>query len=99
MLKRTFFAMALAISVWSNVFSAERDNVAVKETAERGAGYGFLGMGSVYDERMLHFGFGGDLPLYKGIGLGGEIGYLGAAEYLRSGFGLGSINGTYQFAN
>jgi len=45
----------------------------------------------------LHIGGGGEGLLYKGLGVGGEIGYLGAARELSQGIGLLSPNVSYNF--
>lgn len=46
---------------------------------------------------MLHFGGGGEAQLYKGLGLGGEIGYLSHYRAMGSGVGLASLNALYDF--
>jgi hypothetical protein len=47
----------------------------------------------------LHFGVGGEGLVYKGLGVGGEIGYLGATRHLNEGFGVFSPNVSYHFLN
>jgi len=47
---------------------------------------------------MLHFGGGGELYLYKGLGIGVEVGYLGATQDLGEGIGIFSANGLYNFS-
>ncbi|HKX33210.1 MAG TPA: hypothetical protein VJ302_36370 [Blastocatellia bacterium] len=46
---------------------------------------------------QLQFGGGVDALVYKGVGLGAEIGYNGRLQSLRNGFGIFSVNGSYHF--
>jgi hypothetical protein len=65
-----------------------------------GQGYGFVAPGSTSEGgSTLHFGVGGEGLVYKGLGVGGEIGYLGATRELREGFGVLSPNVSYHFLN
>jgi len=45
----------------------------------------------------LHVGGGGEAILYKGLGIGAELGYLVPMEEMSQGFGLVSLNGVYVF--
>jgi hypothetical protein len=45
----------------------------------------------------LHIGGGGEGLVYEGLGVGGEIGYLGAARQLSQGIGILSPNVSYNF--
>jgi hypothetical protein len=70
---------------------------------ERGSyGYAFTGVmvPSSGGEAGLHAGFGGEGIIYKGFGVGGEIGYIrsfgSGANY---GLGLLSVNSSYHFMN
>jgi hypothetical protein len=67
----------------------------------RGYGYGFAAPGaSVVDggsNATLHLGVGGEGLVYKGLGVGGEIGYIGSMTEMGSGFGVGSANASYLF--
>jgi hypothetical protein len=68
----------------------------------RGQGYVFVGPGGVAPEGIgptLHFGVGGEGLIYKGLGAGGEIGYLTPARGIGNGFGIVSGNGSYHFTN
>lgn len=47
----------------------------------------------------LHIGVGGEGLVYKGLGVGGEIGYLAPTRSLGDGFGVLSVNGSYHFLN
>lgn len=75
--------------------------IAAQTTSEhRGQGYAFVATGGYSDSTAtLHFGVGGEGLVYKGLGVGGEIGYLAAARQLDSGFGVLSPNISYHFLN
>jgi hypothetical protein len=45
----------------------------------------------------LHIGGGGEGLVYKGLGVGGEIGYLGSPDGLRDGIGILSTDISYHF--
>ncbi len=63
-----------------------------------GQGYVFVGAGAAnIEEGALHFGGGGELNLYKGLGLGVELGYLNPMQSLGDGIGIFSLNGQYTF--
>jgi hypothetical protein len=66
-----------------------------------GRGYGFVAPGIAIGDGstmgFLHFGGGGEANLYKGIGLGAEIGYLAPIHYVGQGVGMLSIDGLYSF--
>lgn len=68
---------------------------------KRGAGYVFVAPGAAVTSAaaagILHFGVGGQGLLYKGLGIGGEIGYMSPAAGLSEGVGLLSVNALYQF--
>jgi len=72
-----------------------------KDSPRKGQGYVFVAPGGVteqgHTDGYLHFGIGGEGVIYKGLGLGAEIGYLFANGCPSCGLGLGSINGYYQF--
>jgi hypothetical protein len=44
-------------------------------------------------------GIGVEGPLYKGIVIGGELGYVAPHRYFSSGIGVASVNGAYHFLN
>lgn len=65
-----------------------------------GQGYAFVAPGSTSEGgSTLHFGVGVEGLVYKGLGVGGEIGYLGATRKLSEGFGVFSPNVSYHFLN
>jgi hypothetical protein len=45
----------------------------------------------------LHFGVGGEGFIYKGLGIGAEVGFLPPVRSFKSGDGLLSVNGSYHF--
>ena len=64
----------------------------------RGQGYVFVAPTSTTGRGFgLHIGGGGEGLVYKGLGVGGEIGYLGSADGLRDGIGILSTNISYHF--
>jgi hypothetical protein len=61
----------------------------------RGQGYIFLGMGSGTDNPSFeHVGGGGEVLLFRGIGLGGELGAMGRPA---EGEGVFSVGPSYHF--
>jgi hypothetical protein len=75
---------------------------AQSENEKRGQGYVFVAPGAISSSgttATLHFGVGGEGLVHKGLGIGGEIGYLGSARGLQEGVGLFSANGSYHFKN
>lgn len=67
----------------------------------RGDGYAFLSLdrpagASVAD--VFTVGGGGEALLYRGLGIGADLGYQFARGSAGDGVGLGSINGVYHFA-
>ena len=48
---------------------------------------------------MLHLGGGGEGLFYKGLGVGGELGYLAPTRSFKDGVGVFSVNGAYHFVN
>lgn len=69
----------------------------------RGYGYGFAAPGASVGDGgstgTLHLGVGGERLVYKGLGVGGEVGYIGSMTEMSSGLGVGSANASYQFPN
>lgn len=59
-----------------------------------GQGYLFFGPGSY---TAMHFGGGGEGLVYKGLGVGGEIGYVFPREAFVYGVGLLSVNTSYHW--
>jgi hypothetical protein len=75
--------------------------VALGQTASepRGWGYGFGGVVGTSEgpAALLHVGGGGEGLVYKGLGLGAEIGYLSPFQDLGEGIGILSTNVGYHF--
>lgn len=72
--------------------------VAAQSKDSRGQGYSFVAPGTTSEGgATLHIGVGGEGLVYKGLGVGGEIGYLGAARDLSGGIGIISPNVSYNF--
>jgi hypothetical protein len=72
-----------------------------QETKEdRGQGYVFLGPGvrSPRGSGVAHFGGGGE-ALFRGFGVGGELGYLAPWQNFSNGIGVASANGSYHVAS
>jgi hypothetical protein len=64
----------------------------------RGQGYVFVAPTSATEGGFgLHIGGGGEGLVYKGLGVGGEIGYVDSVEGLRDGFGVLSTDISYHF--
>ena len=71
---------------------------AAQSKERRGQGYVFVAPTSTTEGGLgLHIGVGGEGLVYKGLGVGGEIGYLGSADGLRDGIGVLSTNISYHF--
>ena len=70
-----------------------------RETPYKGHGYAFTspGVTSPGGAGYLHYGAGGERVFFKGIGMGGEIGYAHPTERPDAGLGVASINGLFQF--
>jgi hypothetical protein len=63
-----------------------------------GQGYVFVAPTSTTEGGFgLHIGGGGEGLVYKGLGVGGEIGYLGSPDGLRDGIGVLSTDVSYHF--
>jgi hypothetical protein len=67
----------------------------------RAQGYIFAAPGAYvgYSDSVatLHVGGGGEALVYRGLGVGAEIGAIGALEESGGGLGLFSVNGSYHF--
>jgi len=75
-----------------------------KKQEVRGQGYVFAAPGAFVckgcnSSGNIHFGGGGEVNLYKGIGFGAELGYLGSYQRFESGLGVFSLNGLYSFSS
>lgn len=71
---------------------------AAQSKERRGQGYVFVAPTSMTGGGFgLHIGGGGEGLVYKGLGVGGEIGYLGSADGLRDSIGILSTDISYRF--
>jgi hypothetical protein len=90
-LKKLVIGVLLAVVLPSTVAAQNKDYLA--------QGYVFIGP-TTFTERSraaLHLGAGAEALVYKGLGVGGEIGYLSDAQDLGQGMGVFSLNGSYNF--
>ena len=100
--KRFFVAVAVLLT-FSNLAHAQGANSGGQDNIRRhsGQGYFFFAPGVITgggsSEGTMHFGGGFDIFAYKGLGFGGEAGYLAPWDYLSDGMGLASVNGSYHF--
>jgi hypothetical protein len=89
--------------IWIVILLASTPALASAQTSNERRWYGnaFLAPGIATDGEGLgptvHIGVGYDRFLYRGFGIGGEIGYVGAAVAPGFGAGLASINSAYHF--
>lgn len=94
-MKKSLIAICILILLPALALSQDLDH----KTA--GRGYAFVSPGVALGEgssmSFLHFGGGGEVNLYKGIGIGAEIGYLAPFQYISDGVGVFSVNGLYNF--
>ena len=92
---------ALLIGVVLTMMTGLANAQAARE--HRGFGYGFGAPGASIGDGdatgTLHFGLGGERLVYKGLGAGGEVGYLGPMTEMSEGIGIGSANGSCHFRN
>jgi hypothetical protein len=90
MMNKLIFAILLAVLL---PFAASA------QTKEwRGQWYVFVAPSTTSEGgALLHIGGGGEGLVYKGLGVGGEIGYIGLARGLGGGGGILSPNVSYNF--
>jgi hypothetical protein len=92
-------AMLILASAWAHAGSSFAQSK--NEDLHNGQGYVFFAPGGVFEEGghigTLHIGGGGEALLYKGIGVGAEIGYLTFWKDFNAGIGILSANGSYHF--
>lgn len=92
---RSTFLICIILTMISGLANAQTAR------EHRGYGYGFGAPGASVGDggstATLHVGVGGERLVYKGLGAGGEIGYIAPMTEMSSGFGIGSANGSYHF--
>ena len=94
-MKRVLIAAAFALML------APASAFAQKGEMPKGWGYGFGAIGGTsgaFGKTMVHVGGGGERLFYKGLGAGGEIGYLTTTSSAGDGIGVASANVAYHFA-
>jgi hypothetical protein len=90
MMRKPFFVILLVVLLPLAAAAQSKDR--------RGQGYFFVAPTTTTAGGFgLHIGGGGEGLLYKGLGVGGEIGYLGASQELSRGIGVLSPNVSYNF--
>jgi hypothetical protein len=92
-------SLFIAFSAWTHEVLGASGAEGEKE--HRGQGYIFFAPGGSFDQGShmgtAHFGGGGDVRIYKGFGIGAELGYLTPWKDFSAGIGIFSANGSYQF--
>jgi hypothetical protein len=92
-MKRSIIATMLLILIQGLAFGQSSNE-------RKGWGYVFGGVGGRdggNSNVLLNFGGGGEGIVAKGLGVGGELGYLTNAGSAGNGFGLASANLSYHF--
>jgi hypothetical protein len=93
--------MALLLFTFSTQGFAATESEKQEGEEHRGQGYAFYAPGALgADGHYLataHIGGGGEVLLYRGLGVGGEIGYLTPQRDFAAGIGMLSANGSYHF--
>jgi hypothetical protein len=91
-------SLILGLSSWGY---SEPNNSRPGAEEPSGQGYVFFAPGGIVGDgnsiSTFHVGGGGEGLLYKGFGIGGEIGYLTPWQYVGSGIGIASADGSYHF--
>jgi hypothetical protein len=92
----------LFLSTWAQAQSTTDTPPAEEARVHHGQGYLFIApgmyIGNVDSIATLHIGGGGEALVYRGLGVGAEVGGLGALQESRGGLGLFSVNGSYHFS-
>ena len=72
-----------------------------RSDGNKGSAYVFVAPGAIVTSGEVagvwHFGVGGEGLLYRGFGMGAELGFLSPGVSLSDGIGLLSVNGLYEF--
>ncbi len=97
MRKKKHLALAVALLFAISAFARAEDS----EKEHHGQGYLFYAPGGVFEggrhAGTTHLGGGGEGLIYKGVGIGAEIGYLSQSRAFLEGVGVFSVNGSYHF--
>ena len=92
-MRKLFVIILLLTSTSAVAFGQSKDE-------RRGWGYVYAGVAGVSDSNSgasFTAGGGGERLLYRGLGLGGDIGYLSYPGRIDNGIGIGSANLSYHF--
>src|SRR5262245_57461694 len=91
-MKQCFFVISwLAFSI---VLNSQEER-----SSYNGSGHVYYALGGTRSATLMGVGGGGEVLVYKGLGLGGDIGYLFPSRDPGSGVGLVSVNPSYHFVN
>jgi len=74
--------------------------LAQSQSERRAWGYGFVGVGGNTGSNSgarFTAGGGGEALFYRGLGVGGEVGYLSSSNNFGNGIGIGSVDLAYHF--
>ena len=89
------------ITIWLGLCLALAGSATAQSTAtneHKGQGYGFAApVVTNSGDAGLQIGGGGERLIYRGLGAGAEVSYLGTVRGLRDGFGVFSPNVSYHF--
>jgi hypothetical protein len=93
-------ALFLLLSAWAHARSLDTEQN--REQKHSGQGYVFFGPSALvldgHTTGTLHIGAGGESLIYKGLGIGAEVGYFSPWRDIGNGLGLISVDGSYHFA-
>lgn len=79
------------IAITSAAFAQERKY--------NGEGYGYFAAGSNGGTATIGYGGGAVRLVYKGLGVGADVGWVHPARDVSEGFGLASVNPSWTFVN
>lgn len=93
-MQKTIAALFLTLCAATSAFAQTGND-------RRGQGYVFVAPSGFTSGSTagVHIGGGGEGLVYKGLGVGGEIGYAFPGESPDNGLGIASVNGSYHFKN
>jgi hypothetical protein len=86
--------LLVAVLLFTTAVSAQRYS---------GSGHVFYAPGvstdGNYSNATQTVGVGGEALVYKGVGVGGDVGFSWPGRHFRSGIGIASLNGSYHFVD
>lgn len=92
-MRKLFIIILLTASVPAAAFGQSRDE-------RRGWGYAYAGVGGVTgfnSGASFTAGGGGEVLFFRGLGVGGDLGYLSLPGRFDNGIGIGSVDLAYHF--